>query len=179
MNEFVKFPKIPRWSRECVVTEKIDGTNGQIYIPEEDPRAMYVGSRSRWITPENDNHGFAKWCHANQEELIAKLGPGLHFGEWWGQGIQRNYGLREKRFSLFKLKRWEGVDVSPCHVVPWFYKGPFPPPVDVIMEGLRTGGSIAVPGYMNPEGIVIFHEAGNLLFKKTLDNDEGKREAYV
>jgi hypothetical protein len=28
LPEFVPFPKIPRLHKECIVTEKIDGTNG-------------------------------------------------------------------------------------------------------------------------------------------------------
>jgi len=35
MNNFLKFPKMARYSRECIVTEKIDGTNAQIYITED------------------------------------------------------------------------------------------------------------------------------------------------
>jgi len=34
LPEFVGFPKIARISREIVVTEKIDGTNACVYIPE-------------------------------------------------------------------------------------------------------------------------------------------------
>lgn len=55
--EFMEFPKIARLSRECIITEKIDGTNGQIFIDEDGK--FLIGSRTRWITPENDNHGFA------------------------------------------------------------------------------------------------------------------------
>ncbi|MCJ7726507.1 MAG: hypothetical protein MUP76_09000, partial [Acidimicrobiia bacterium] len=47
---------------------------------------------SRWITPEVDNYGFARWVKDHEEELRTGLGAGLHFGEWWGQGIQRRYG---------------------------------------------------------------------------------------
>lgn len=90
--EFVEFPKMPRLSRECVITEKIDGTNAQIFIAD-DCETMLIGSRTRWITPENDNAGFARWCMEHKEDLL-RLGPGRHFGEWWGQGIQRNYGLK-------------------------------------------------------------------------------------
>ena len=68
MKEFIEFPKIPRLSREIVITEKIDGTNGVIYIGEDGE--FLVGSRTRWITPETDNHGFAKWVLANKEELL-------------------------------------------------------------------------------------------------------------
>ena len=33
--EFVEFPKIPRVSRECIITEKIDGTNASVWIGED------------------------------------------------------------------------------------------------------------------------------------------------
>jgi len=32
---FQEFPKIPRLNREMIVTEKIDGTNGQIIITDD------------------------------------------------------------------------------------------------------------------------------------------------
>jgi hypothetical protein len=105
MKPFVGFPKMARLSREVVVTEKIDGTNACVFISEDGE--FLVGSRTRWITPEQDNHGFAAWAYANKDDLLL-LGPGTHFGEWWGSGIQRGYGLQkgEKRFSLFNTLRW-------------------------------------------------------------------------
>jgi len=181
--EFRGFAKIPRLSRECVITEKIDGTNGCIYIAEDgQPITLkservvpfLVGSRSRWILPENDNHGFAKWAYENAEELL-KLGPGQHVGEWWGQGIQRGYGLKEKRFSLFNTAKWSDDSVRPkcCHVVPIIYTGMFDTrEAEECVTKLWRSGSYASPGFMNPEGIVIFHKAGNLMFKKTVEDDE-------
>lgn len=140
--EFQEFPKMARLRRPVIITEKIDGTNGQIFIGADNTFA--VGSRNRWITPDNDNFGFARWAYEHRDELIAGLGPGRHFGEWWGSGIQRGYGLREKRFSLFNAIRWcrngetpleipsndpkapkKMQDVVPacCHVVPVLYRG--------------------------------------------------------
>jgi len=179
--EFIEFTKIARLSRECVITEKIDGTNGQILIQQDDDGGVgfYVGSRTRWITPENDNHGFARWAHDNSEELIAGLGIGRHFGEWWGSGIQRGYGLTkgEKRFSLFNTHRWSDDNVRPkcCHVVPILRNGIFS--TDMVMDALyhlERDGSMAAPGFMKPEGVVIFHTARNYLFKKTIDGDGHK-----
>ena len=95
---FVAFDKIPRLRRNVIVSEKIDGTNAIVWIGE-DFTTIRAGSRSRWITPEDDNYGFARWVAANRDELL-KLGPGYHYGEWWGAGIQRRYGLDHKRFSL-------------------------------------------------------------------------------
>jgi hypothetical protein len=173
--EFVPFPKIARLSRDVVVTEKIDGTNAQVHITEAGD--VFAGSRTRWITPQQDNHGFAAWVEAHRAELLA-LGPGSHFGEWWGQGIQRRYGLAEKRFSLFNVHRWGDDAVRPacCHVVPVLYRGAFlTTAIGCVLHDLQVGGSVAAPGFMQPEGIVIFHSASGALFKKTLEKDESPK----
>ena len=180
---FIEFPKIARLARECVVTEKIDGTNGIVCITEEGE--VFAGSRSQWITPAQDNYGFAKWVEGNKAELL-KLGPGYHYGEWWGQGIQRNYSLREKRFSLFNVSRWADDAVRPacCHVVPVLARDLFDAPALGLkcLKKLKEEGSVVAPGFMKPEGIIIFHVAANLLFKKTIEKDEewkGKSKAAV
>lgn len=205
--EFHEFPKIPRLNRECVITEKIDGTNGLIYIQdtpgtvfkedgplvaEEQGLFIYAGSRNQWITPEKDNYGFAKWVKANAWDLI-KLGPGAHYGEWWGQNIQRSYGLKEKRFSLFNTSRWVDthtnparIDASPdyqfapgcCHVVPILYKGPFDTQIiNTTMRSMEVFGSTAAPGFPDAEGIIIYHSAANKMFKATVKGDEQGKHA--
>ena len=167
--EFAEFPKMARFSRECVVTEKIDGTNAQIFIGENGE--FLTGSRTRWITPQEDNYGFSRWAHDHKEALLT-LGPGRHFGEWWGCGIQRKYGMQEKVFSLFNTARWGDVRPECCSVVPVLWRGDFGElDVQSIMDDLKKHGSKAAPGFMNPEGIVIFHTAGNLGFKKTFEKD--------
>ena len=169
--EFEPFPKIARLSRECIITEKIDGTNAQVYITEDGQ--IYFGSRTRWITPEDDNYGFAKWGMEHREELM-RLGPGRHFGEWWGQGIQRKYGLTEKRFSLFNVSRWDSEDrPACCGIVPILGRGDFDTDlVNDCIRNLKAEGSQAAPGFMDPEGIVIYHTAAKIGFKKTIKNDE-------
>lgn len=193
--EFTEFPKIGRLSRDIVITEKIDGTNGQIAIGDDG--SFFVGSRTRWLTAETgDNHGFLLWAMTHRDELIAGLGPGRHFGEWWGSGIQRGYGLQkgEKRFSLFNVSRWHAVGTEPtatfsndprlpptfstvapscCGVVPVVYRGPFATEAIYDTLGwLESVGSQAAPGFMKPEGIVVFHAQSNTLFKKTIERDE-------
>lgn len=183
MIEFKEFPKIARLNREVIVTEKIDGTNAAVVI-SEDGGTIGAQSRSRIITIDDDNFGFARWVSENRNELL-KLGPGHHFGEWWGSGIQRGYGLTEKRFSLFNVSRWADPAVRPacCHVVPEIMRGSpsqgFSVAIPAI-EFLRAHGSVAAPGFKKPEGIVAFHVQGNLLFKATLEKDEewkGKSKA--
>jgi hypothetical protein len=174
LPEFREFQKIARLNREVVVTEKIDGTNGLVWVGEDG--TVSAGSRSRWITPEADNFGFAAWVAGHAEELRA-LGPGFHYGEWWGSGIQRGYGLQkgEKRFSLFNVSKWGDESVRPacCHVVPVLLRVPYG--VDsaarVGLDQLREHGSFASPGFMKPEGIVIYHAHANQLFKVTLEKD--------
>jgi hypothetical protein len=170
--EFQGFPKIERLSRDIIITEKIDGTNAQIYI--DDWGEIFAGSRNRWVTPQDDNYGFARWVEGNKTELL-KLGEGRHFGEWWGQGIQRGYGLKEKRFSLFNVARWIPEEVVPEGVftVPMLYTGEFDTSaINRALMVLRSEGSMAAEGFMDPEGIVVYHTAGNVGFKKTIENDD-------
>jgi hypothetical protein len=175
--QFEPFPSISRLSRNCVVTEKIDGTNAQVCITEAG--LVLAGSRTRWITPESDNYGFAAWVAAHTDELRVGLGVGRHFGEWWGRGVQRRYGMTEKRFSLFNTGRWN-AETTPacCHVVPVLYAGIFTSTaVDDALESLAKYGSRAAPGFMDPEGVVVYVAAARTMFKKTLKGDAHKGAA--
>ncbi|HDZ39740.1 MAG TPA: hypothetical protein ENH62_15925 [Marinobacter sp.] len=175
--EFQKFPKIPRYKRTVIVTEKIDGTNAQIFIGEDGQ--ILIGSRNRWISTEDDNYGFADWVRGHEYELL-KLGPGRHFGEWWGSGIQRGYGLDHKRFSLFNVGRWKEPATLPerVHVVPILWQGQVEDlNVPHLMAKLKLGGSWAAPGFYNPEGIVVYHTAAKQCFKVTYDHDEKGKES--
>ena len=206
MLEFIKFPSIKRLSREIIITEKLDGTNAQIYIelranvPQEEldsggnpfmsvqsdgiDYVMLAGSRSKWLgSGKDDNFGFGSWVSEHREELL-KLGPGRHFGEWWGKGIQRGYGLSTKKLSLFNVNRWYDFDahknICPacCDVVPTMYRGVMSEQeINRLLLSLKEMGSSASPGFMDPEGIVIYHTASGTLFKKTIKDDEkGKPE---
>lgn len=212
--EFVPWPKIPRLRRGMVITEKIDGTNaavGVISLDEEfaesivrlgaptpakyvriselGPVLVYAQSRTRVISPDADNFGFASWTHENAAYLAHDLGPGIHFGEWWGSGIQRRYGLDHKRFSLFNTHRWgnqaDGTAVpflTPgLGVVPVITEHTFSETeITKALDLLREQGSLAAPGFMQPEGIVVYLSAARQMFKVLLDNDEmpkGVKEA--
>lgn len=169
---FTPFPKIPRLSGDMVITEKIDGTNAAVVITGEGD--VYAQSRTRFVTPENDNCGFAAWVEGEKDDLARFLGPGVHFGEWWGEGIQRGYGIKGKRFSLFNSGRWNGIPSADyrcaeclvCFVVPVLYTGAFDTIRAKEVEAtLREHGSVAAPGFGNPEGIVIFDTAGRNMYK--------------
>jgi hypothetical protein len=170
VTPFTAFPKIPRYRRQIVITEKIDGTNASIYIGEDGE--FLVGSRSRWITPGDDNFGFARWAYEHKDELML-LGPGHHFGEWWGRGIQRGYGLDVKVFSLFNAGRWAADNTPPVvGVVPILYAGPLSDEaIDDALYNLDLFGSKAAPGFMQPEGLIVYHTQSRQTYKVTLDDN--------
>lgn len=180
--EFRAYPKTPRLFGEVIITEKIDGTNGLVAIDEQG--VVRAGSRKRWITPEADNFGFAAWVAEHEEELRI-LGPGYHYGEWWGKGIQRGYGLDEKRFSLFSPPRYADLDLPDClSVVPTIHVPPvsgekiITPPIsseNVVFAAvwaayyLRKVGSFAARGYPRPEGVIAYHTRSRQTFKHLID----------
>ena len=170
-----------------------------LYENMKDQLFIFAGSRKKWldISSNGDNFGFAKWVKTNTEELIL-LGEGRHYGEWMGKGIQRNYGLDEKRFYLFNMHKWCEWDKKPklisvdpktkeekyqtkapkcCYIIPAMYRGLFrTDDIEHMLEELQDNGSYAVPEFMNPEGIIIYHTASGRLFKKTILNDEKPKE---
>lgn len=182
MTEFVPWPKTRRLFRDIVVTEKIDGTNAAIHV-DATGVAIAAQSRNRLITPDADNYGFARWVHEHAAELGELLGTGVHFGEWWGRGIQRNYGLSERRFSLFNTAAHEELNATVGSVrvgpVPVLYEGTFSEvEIRECLTSLVDYGSYAAPGFPNPEGVCIFHTQTRNVYKVTLDaNDAGKWEA--
>lgn len=185
---FSGWGKISRLNREIVVTEKIDGTNAQVIVDDSGTKVA-AASRKRLITPDDDNYGFARWVDENAAELV-KLGPGRHFGEWWGQGVQRGYNMKRKVFSLFNVGRWTSefnlhyleyrpmstgcLEVFPCDVVPILYRGAMS--TDTVMgaiDYLAYAGSKAAPGFNDPEGVVVWHSANGAMFKVTIKGDAG------
>lgn len=179
--EFKAFPKIESLRKiEMTITQKIHGTNAQIFITERqsnliwlngveqvDPSVVEIegkyydlrcGSRSRWIYPGDDNYGFAAFVHQHKEEFIRKLGPGQHFGEWAGPGINSGEGLSEKTLVLFDWWKFPPERELPIQttVVPVLYRGPLDlAMIEQVMNDLKTNGSKLMPGFMRPEGVVV------------------------
>lgn len=174
--EFKEFEKIERIGKlKMFITQKIHGTNAQvcIYVNENGDTVLKCGSRSRWITPEDDNYGFARHVHDNSEQYIEKLGVGRHFGEWCGPGINSGEGLGEKIFVLFDF--WKHPPEKPLPpktvVVPVLYKGAIDfSAIDTTMDALKLSGSILCPGFMRPEGVVI--TVGDIRYKKVFNSEE-------
>lgn len=153
-------------------------------------RTFLVGaqSRKRLLKITEDNAGFARYVYDNREALVDLLGPGTHFGEWWGQGIQRRYGMDRKVFSLFNTHRWHNVanqrtdwwdEAAKVNldVVPLLSLGRFSDKaIDDALDLLRREGSIATIKYGihfdRPEGVIIRHSSlgGNL--KAFVENDD-------
>jgi len=166
MIEFKPWPKIPRLSNEkYTFTEKLDGTNACIIIDEQGNFGCQ--SRNRIITPEDDNYGFARWAYSNKDELMT-LGEGHHYGEWWGNGIGRGYDLAEKKFSLFNVHRWnENNPNLPkcCSVVPIIHETKVE---DAVLQ-LVVHGSLASPGFMKVEGVIVYNHLSRSYYKVIIE----------
>lgn len=204
----VPWPKTARPNRAVTITEKIDGTNaavgiryidtldhikdgdGAITFFDGDAKvilafvngyAVFAQSRNRLITPgKGDNAGFAGWVQENAEALVETLGQGLHYGEWWGPGIQRGYAQTVKRFSLFDPRKRRaidaaienGVEIPTLDVVPVLYEGQFTTDaINQAMRELTIMGSSAAPGFYHPEGIIVFHHALGVGMEVLVEND--------
>jgi hypothetical protein len=181
----------PDYNRLAIVTLDGDDAHDEEGYPLFEYH-VYAQSRTRLLKPgkRDDNFGFAGWVKANAEELVTLLGKGRHFGEWWGAGIQRGYGVPKdaRFFSLFNTHRFNAHDVrlavagtslqGVVSVVPVLYRGLYSPAeIDFALFALRTTGSQAARGFTNPEGIVIFHTAAGQAFKVTLEGDEAPKTA--
>jgi RNA ligase len=100
---------------------KAHGTNAAIVFNRDG--SFYCQSRSRVITPTDDNDGFAKWAYNNIDAITATISRQLifHFsesdpfsfdsiavyGEWCGQGIQSGTAINQlpRMFLVFQLSR--------------------------------------------------------------------------
>lgn len=211
--QFEPWPKIARLNRDIQITEKIDGTNAAVVIvpkieldhistPEtgywslfdNDNRiavafsadhVVFAQSRTRFVTTENDNYGFARWVRDNAETLVADLGPGRHFGEWWGAKIQSGYGMKgegRRFFSLFNSTRWSEADFATPNLrtVPVLYEGPFDQgEIESAIIDLIDMGSLAAAyegePHIEAEGVVVWHTAARTSFKVTIKGDESPK----
>ena len=176
--EFNGYPKTKRLDDATfVISEKIDGSNGVIHV---DPytKAVTAGSRSKWLGDDGskswDNHGFGEWVKENTSEL-QKLPAGIHYGEWYGRGINRNYGLKERKFMLFDRKKYQDLPSLPeCveletlltpELSIWFLGRTCCEELD----DLKENGSRHVPGFMKPEGIIVRFKSMGQVMKVILD----------
>jgi len=129
MNKFYKYSSIPQLRsfikdagylglNLCTLTGtvKVHGTNASVVItPEGD---SYPQSRSRIISLEEDNHGFAQW-HSTKKEVFSDYAEFLKsvypltenttiivYGEWAGSKLQSGAAVcsLERFFYVFGVK---------------------------------------------------------------------------
>lgn len=150
-------------------------------------------SRNRIVTPNRsgfttDNYGFAAWVHENRQVLVEVLGKGLHYGEWYGKGVNYGYGLDHKRFALFAVDRYDQAELLwarkldvPIETVPELWRGTFSE--DIVMElinDLRTYGTriphlsqgVHESQIPKAEGLIVYHTQSRQVYKVLCENDE-------
>lgn len=179
---YPRWPSIQRLSSEDIhITEKIDGTNGIIRITDEG--VVLAGSRNRWLsnpdgTPpakkQDDNFGFAVWVYERADQL-KRSPPGTYYGEFYGAGIARKYDMSERRWAMFGRPSFEHVDgvdrVPLLYLGLWDYAS-----IELAVSALAHKGSALVPGFMDPEGVVVHCLRSGAKFKKFCRNDALKHK---
>lgn len=175
MSEFKSFDKISHIGKlHMNITQKMHGSNAQIYIykDEEGTLQLKPACRTRWITLDDDNAGFAQFVYENRQTLIDALGQGRHFGEWCGPRINSAEGLTEKTLFLFNWRRWSKVELpNRVSTVPVLYTGKISmDAIEDAMKDLKENGSRAVKDFMKPEGVVI--EIDGQFYKKAFELEE-------
>lgn len=192
-GEFKKWSSTPRWHKGLHITEKIDGTNACVVVGDGWVKAQ---SRKRLITPDNDNFGFARWVHDNAGALTDALGFGYHYGEWFGEGIQKNpLQILGRRFALFNTWHWARPEnaerlemVDGLEHVPVLHDENIHGPatwetIPLILQELSTWGSKVrgLPAIWDdksgfyttpkPEGIIVWHRETQQKYKILLEGD--------
>lgn len=96
-SEFMMRPKI-----------KLHGTNAAVYIDKKGN--IQAQSRTRFITPDDDNYGFAAWVENNKDCFSHLRGPLYIYGEWAGPGIQSGVavsGIESRTFFIICMVKGE------------------------------------------------------------------------
>lgn len=103
---------------------KLHGTNSGVTFDRKN-HALICQSRSRVITSQNDNAGFASFVEKNEKRIFSMFEGicqenkiPMHknvtvYGEWIGPGIQKGVGIndvKEKQWVIFSIKLSEEVD---------------------------------------------------------------------
>ena len=191
----------------CVISEKIDGTNGLIEIQNKannsNTGSMIVkfGSRNRYISFSDDNAGFANFFRhyekkfknmakeiiassynedSQTDEIPTENYPLRIYGEWFGKGIQRGYGLDDKYFmpfSSFYAEHMIKAGIPNIMMPNIMYTGKFSLEVVDNCMNCLTSGSFhnLITNYDNPEGIVIYFPKYNFRLKQTFEGSKWER----
>lgn len=134
---------------------------------------VWAQNQVRPLQVNHDMSGLAAWVDRHAAELVRVLGPGVHSGTWWGYKIRRGYGLfpDDRRFSLFNTERWShlnGTQVPGLYCAPILWQDTLGP--DTLKQFLRvldraSKMSAAVPGWECPQGVILYHRDGNMMFQ--------------
>jgi hypothetical protein len=105
----------------------------------------------------------------------------FNVSRWNREIFESNESAQVARSQEMNRHRRVPVDYYPqqfveppncCEVVPVLHRGLFSTEtVAGVAEHLRATGSRAMPGFMNPEGVVVFLVSSGHLYKVTLEND--------
>lgn len=112
----------------AVGTVKLHGTNASVYRDPETGN-LVVQSRTKIITPEDDNAGFAKFVQAREHvflNMLSDMGEmypeslPVIYGEWCGRGIQKGTAINDcdPMFVIFAVRfiaTPETADGEPCN----------------------------------------------------------------
>lgn len=124
-------------------TVKIHGTNAAIRFTD-DLKTVVAQSRTRDLTLESDNYGFAAFVEGLDDSVIQELSDNtgaeaVVFGEWCGKGIQATFNLAmdkvSRRFVMFDFPstpvlRQAGI-YSVLDMPTWYRTVDFADPADV------------------------------------------------
>ena len=110
-----KYPELMRGRATITYRPKVKlhGTNAGVQVRTGD--TVIAQSRTRYITPGDDNAGFAAWVKANQMRFLrCRRGRDfIVFGEWCGPGIMKGTGvnnLSQPVFAIFGLRFLDDED---------------------------------------------------------------------
>lgn len=221
-GQFKSWGSTPRFHKGLHITEKINGTNAgvsiqgfsyghhvrneipsdAILVVDDEKNVEYLvraQSRKRIITPGDDNFGFAAWVWDNAEGLANLLGFGYHYGEWYGEGIQKNpLAVKGRWWALFNtwhwgrkenLERLEAAGIPGLTTVPVLHDEQTHGPADyntipdaleyLAVFGSRAKGYMTVPNahkmdfhVEGPEGIIVWQRETQQRYKILLREDD-------
>ena len=108
LNTISEFSGSPPPSITYQAKVKLHGTNAAIQV--HPTGEVFAQSRSRILSPEDDNMGFCKWVLESKDRWAAQFtGPGTAtvYGEWCGKGIAKGVAISKidrKIFAVFALQ---------------------------------------------------------------------------
>jgi tRNA-binding EMAP/Myf-like protein len=121
VRKYIADGKIPSKTVSYRGKIKLDGTNTAVQILPNG--SVKCQSRNRFITPEDDQNGFARWAQTKEKlwaEAAKKTTKRITiFGEWCGHGIQKRCSIShigKKIFAIFAILEGDQYIVDPGEI---------------------------------------------------------------